>query len=184
MTRPVRPAWVPQACSGAWLSWALTLLGLWALIVCVLVWRRVPAPPPPALPERMQWQGRWLSRVPSRPPAAPLPDGVVLQSGADYGGAPGQPRLALRWLVLASSGGSVGLHPELYSRSVLGPRSRGVCRIHDVRTGLLLGVATDGTQALALLRRSDPTALERLPWLLGLRPWRINRCLFVGVLPR
>ena len=35
----------------------------------------------------------------------------------------------------------------------------------------------------ALLRRNDPDGREKLQWALGLRPWRLNRCLFVGVLP-
>lgn len=170
--------------AGRWLQLALTLLSVWALIEAVLVWGRAPAPSPPALPARMQFQGRWLQQRNPSPLVAPLPDGVLLQAGADYGNSAGPAPLRLRWLALASSGGSVGLDPERLSVSVLGPKARGVCRMYDARSGALLGVAANGTEALALLRRNDPSGIERLQWALGLRPWRINRCLFVGVLPR
>ena len=163
---------------------ALTVLTVWALVEAVMVWGRAPAPPPPPLPERMQFQGRWLERRPPAPLAAPLPDGVILQGGADYGHDLGQTRLRLRWLALASSGGSVSLDPARLSLSVLGPAGTGVCRIHAVRSGAFLGVASTDTEALALLRRNDPTGLERLQWALGLRSWRNNRCLFVGAMHR
>jgi len=178
---PQEPIQVPTA---RWLSLALSVLTLWALVEAVLAWGRAPAPPPPHLPARMQLQGRWLERRAPSPLAAPLPEGVLLQAGADYGSGSGQARLRLRWLALASSGGSVGLDPERLSLSVLGRGNKGVCRIHDARRGALLGVAATGTEALVLLRRNDPSGLERLQWVLGLRPWRSNRCLFVGVLPR
>ena len=184
MSHSSNPApWLLRS-GGAWLPLALAMLTAWALIETVMVWVRAPAPPPPALPARLQWQGVWLHRVPPRPLAAPLPEDVVLQSGGDYTGGPGQPRLLLRWLALTSSGGSVGLDPERLSVSVMGSTARGVCRIHDSRSGALLGVAANGAQALALLRRNDPTGIERLQWVLGLRSWRSNRCLFVGELPR
>jgi hypothetical protein len=175
---------ITSCSAGRWLPLALALLSGWALIEAVWVWGRAPAPPPPALPERMQLQGRWLARRKPSPLVAPLPDGVLLQAGADYGSGAGPAPLRLRWLALASSGGSVGLDPERLSVSVLGPKARGVCRMVDARSGALLGVAANGTEALALLRRNDPSGIERLQWALGLRPWRINRCLFVGVLPR
>ena len=159
----------------------LLLISAWAVVEVFLVWQRQPAPPPPLLPQQMQFEGRWFERQPDTPAVAALPDGVVLQSGADYTDAPSRSRLLLRWLAFSSSGGSVAIDPNQLAHSLMGPSAHGVCRIHDSRTGDLLGVAATGSEALALFRRNDPTGLDTLSWALGLRPWRVNRCLFVGV---
>ena len=159
-------------------------LCLWALAQVVLVIWRPPAPPPPPLPGRMQWQGRWLDRtMPPLAARAPLPPGMVIQSAADYAG-PGAPRLLLRWVARTSSGDGVRFEPEGLALALLGPGASGACRVYDDATGRLLGIGRTGAETKALLRRNDPDRLQRLQWVLALRPWRLNRCLFVAALPR
>lgn len=168
----------------AWLPLVLALFSVWGVGQAVSAWSRPPAPPAPPLPERLQWQGRWLGRRPAAAPRAPWPEGVLLQGGADYGLAGAESVLALRWFAMRSSGDSVSLDPARLALAVLGPGGHGLCRIHHASSGALLGVASDATGVLSLLRRNNPTGVERLRWALGLRPWRSNRCLFVGVVPR
>ena len=171
---PARPSWIEPL---------LVVLSLWALAQALLVWSRPPAPPPPPLPARMQLQGLWLNRQPPMAPLAPVPPGMVIQSAADYL-APGSPRLLLRWVARTSSGDGARFEPDGLALALMGPKGRGSCRVYDDATGRLLGVGRTGAETKALLRRNDPDGLQRLEWALGLRPWRLNRCLFVGVLPQ
>ena len=164
-----------------WLQPLLLLICTWGGVEAVLAWWRQPAPPP-VLPTRLQFQDRWYERE-SKPPALhPLPPGVDVKRAADYR-APGAPRLAFRWLVTDSSGSGVRLEPEKLSPLLFGPGHLGSCRVYDPNTGVLLGVAKDGAGVRRLLASTDPQGLQRLEWALGLRPWRQNRCLLVGILP-
>lgn len=167
-----------------WLPPMLALLSLWALLEAVLVWQRPPGPPPPPLPERMQLLGHWLSAAKKPLQLGSLPEGMTLQSAASYNAEGKGPRLLLAWIVLQSSGNTVSLDPPRLALALLGPDAKGACRIHSRRDGRLIGVGSTGAEVGELLRQNDPDSLEKLQWALGLRPWRLNRCLFVGVVGR
>jgi hypothetical protein len=137
---------------------------------------------PPTLPSRIQLDGRWYVRDPKLPAMPELPSGVVIRRGANYLSVDGQ-RLAMRWLVNESSGSGVRLEPEKLSATLLGRGTQGFCRVYQPSTGVFLGTARTGSEVKSLLATTDPRGMDRLQWLLGLRPWRQNRCLFVGKLP-
>jgi hypothetical protein len=163
------------------LSLILWLLCCWAGILALLSWRREPAAAP-ALPERMQLQGVWLQRSPKPIAAVKFPEALHLLSGADYPRPDGS-RLVLRWLAHGSSGSGVTFELNSLNTRFLGSSRRGVCRVLDPRSGTLLGVAQTDQALQALLSRTNPRGSELLAWAMGLRGWRSNRCLFVGVAP-
>lgn len=163
------------------LSLILWLLCGWAGIVALLSWWRQPAAAP-ALPDRVQLQGVWLQRSTHPIAAVTLPEPLHLLSGADYPRPDGS-MLQLRWLVHGSSGSGVTFEFDRLKTHLLGAGQRGVCRVYDPRSGVLLGVAHTDQALHTLLARTNPRGPELLAWALGLRGWRINRCLFVGVAP-
>ena len=172
---------VSAAASFPWLEPVLAVLCAWAGVEAVLAWWRQPPPPPP-LPNRIQLEGRWFQREPKLPHIPSLPSGVVVRRAADYQASNGQ-RLALRWLVNESSGSGVRLEPEKLSPVLLGSGRLGVCRVTNANTSSLLGTGRTGPEIKALLALNKPHGLQQMEWVLGLRPWMQNRCLFVGRLP-
>lgn len=175
----------PQSASTerAWLQPVLVVFTGWALLQSLLAWWRPPAPPPPPLPQRLQLEGQWLERRPAAKPVGALPDGNEVQRGADYS-APGSPRLVLRWIVRTSSGSGVRFDPDLLAAALIGPKANGVCRFYDPDSGRLIGSSSTTEGSKALMRHTNPDAWQRLQWAAGLRPWRVNRCLFVAVAKR
>ena len=164
-----------------WLEPLLAIVCLWAGVQAVLVWWRTP-PLPPELPSRIQLQRRWYQRTTTPPSLPQLPSGVVVRRAADYRASNGE-RLAMRWLVNESSGSGVRLEPEKLSTALLGRQTNVVCKVYDMSSGRLLGTASTGLDVKHLLSSQQPRGTDRLLWALGLRPWRENRCLFIGKLP-
>lgn len=166
-----------------WLQPLLSLLTLWAVWQAFSVlWRPGFAPTPP-LPDRVRLHGQWLPRHSASAPHSDLPVGLAILSGADYS-VTGSPRVLARWLVHHSSGDGVSFPMREIGIALTGHAIPAQCRVYSASTGRLLGIADHAEAIQALLRRNDPTGLQRLQWALGLRPWRLNRCLYVGIAPK
>jgi len=164
---------------GQWLQAVLGVFTLWACAETVLVWNRMPRPHL-ALPHAMQWQGQWLKRQPPASTPKSLPERVLILGGADYQ-APGSPKLALRWIGSASSGNGVILPFQDLAPALLGSGASGLCRVYTDDGEVLLGLARTDKELKSLLRRNTPQGKDLGFWILGLRPWSLNRCLYVAV---
>jgi hypothetical protein len=162
----------------------LAALVLWAAGLSLeSLWRRPGIEAPPALPPRLLVEGKRFEQQaeppPAQPPGGPLPGGMTVPVAADYRAADGSV-MALRWLSLTSSSGhgvSFGLAslPELF----LGPGASGHCQLDGLPGSGARPLSSDADLMAALAER-NPRGFQRLAWLLGLRPFRSNACLWVG----
>lgn len=165
-------------------SLLLAALVLWgAGLSLESLWRRPGSAPAPVLPPQLLVEGRLYERQPApppaRPPGGPLPGVMRVPVAADYRAADGG-RLALRWISLASSSGS-GVSFELASlpELFLGPGASGHCLLDGLPGSGAPALASDA-ELMAALAARNPLGPQRLVWLLGLRPFRSNACLWVG----
>ena len=168
-----------KASKGQLLQAMLGALSLWACAESVLVWNRLPRPHQ-AFPEAMQWQGQWLKRRPPSSAPKSLPERVLILGGADYH-RPGSPKMALRWVGTASSGSGVFFPLQDLAPALLGRGATGVCRVYSDDGKVLLGEARTEEALEVLLRRNAPRGHDFVVWMLGIRPWSLNRCLYVAV---
>jgi hypothetical protein len=105
---------------------------------------------------------------------------MFLRASADYR-APDGRVLALRWITLGtSSGRESGFPLERISGALLGPGVRGGC-LHDTTDLGQTGPLRSPEQLQHALASGNPRGLDRFIWLLGLRPYRSNHCLWVGM---
>lgn len=160
-------------------SGALALLAGWAAVLSVESWFRAPGMERPApFPEQLLHEGRLYERRPAAPEVKPLPSGLLILEAADYL-APGRPRLALRWLTLASSARAINFPLEKVAPAVLGPGATGFCQL-ALRPGTDAPRLRTERQLVEALKATSPRGRERWLWLAGLRPYRSNACLWTG----
>lgn len=161
----------------------LLLLAAWASVLSLEVWFRPPGfSTERGLPARLEREGVVWRRLPGPPaPAAgKLPQGVAVLEAADYApdGAD-QAGLHLRRVGLATSGTGVYLPVENLGPALLGDGASGSCVVLDARGAVSASQSTaEAWAAWAASRRPDLG--QQLLWLLGLRPFRANTCLWQG----
>lgn len=161
----------------------LLLLAAWASLLSVESWFRTPGfSIERGLPPRLERDGVVWRRLPGppAPAASTLPKGVTLLEAADYApdGAD-QPGLYLRRVGLATSGTGVHLPVQEQGLALLGEGASGSCVVLDERGNVRASQHTaEAWAAWAAPRRPDRG--QQLRWLLGLRPFRANTCLWQG----
>jgi hypothetical protein len=178
----MKPALPRRLPSCSWRLAALLLLAGWATLLSVETWFRSPGfSGERGLPRELEREGRVWRRQPSPlPPAAELPEGVAVLEAADYAHDPRDPqRLHLRRLGLATSGTGVDLPVEKLAPALLGEGATGRCVVLDERGAVRESLPTAEAWA-AWIAPQRPDRGELLRWLLGLRPFRANTCLWEG----
>ncbi len=161
----------------------LVLLAAWATLLSVETWFRSPGfSTARGLPSQLVRRGEVWRRHPQPPgaPAGELPDGVAVLEAADYvPEKPGLPRLHLRRLGLATSGTGVDLPVEDLAAALLGEGAQGRCVVLD-GAGAVISEQPTAEAWAAWIAPQRPSRPELLRWLLGLRPFRANTCLWDG----
>lgn len=161
----------------------LLLLAAWATLLTVESWFRSPGfSTEKGLPTQLERRGQLWRRDPQTPapPVAELPDGVAVLEAADYiPEKPDLPRLHLRRLGLATSGTGVDLPVIDLAATLLGDGASGSCVVLDARGMVTADLPTAEAWA-AWIAPQRPSRGELLRWLLGLRPFRANTCLWEG----
>jgi hypothetical protein len=175
----------PRLPSCSWRLAALLLLAGWATLLSLETWFRSPGfSSERGLPRQLEREGRmWRRQASSVAPVAELPAGVALLEAADY--APDPPegeRVHLRRLGLATSGTGVDLPVEALAAALLGEGATGRCVVLDERGAVRESQATAAAW-VAWIDPQRPDRGELLRWLLGLRPFRANTCLWEGRQP-
>lgn len=150
----------------------------WAALDSFMAWWREPHRPPP-LPAAIQFRGKLYVRSHPIVVSAPLPGGISILSSSSYQANTGH-SLSLFWLASQSSGSGVLFDLNAFSLILIGPNATSFCRFYDPINGDFIGVATVASDAKSLLSRTRPYGVHAMQWFLGLRPWQVNRCLFVG----
>lgn len=171
----------PDNGPGGWRLASLLLMAAWASVLSVEVWFRSPGfSTESGLPRQLEREGRLWRRQPAWPPVGKLPDGVVVLEAADYTlDGPDRQRLHLRRLGLATSGTGVDLPVEDLAAGLLGKGASGRCVVLDGGGAVIAEMPTAEAWA-AWIAPQRPSRNELFRWLLGLRPFRANTCLWEG----
>ncbi|MCT0202166.1 hypothetical protein [Synechococcus sp. CS-603] len=166
-------------------AWGLFALAGWATVLSLeTLFRQPGAGPWPALPDQIERQGRVYRRAPAADDPGDPPPALTLVAAANYQpkGAGGGPPIRLRLLTLASSGTGVEMPVEAIGQDLIGPGSKGRCVVLDANGTIQSEQPTDAAwQAWKAPQRPSPQDIGA--WLVGLRPYRANTCLWES-LPR
>ncbi len=157
------------------------ILALWAVALSLeSLFRRGGFASEQGLPQRLERQGSLYLRSPVTTSDKPPPEGVVVLEAADYVKAsPGVPSAAirLRRVSLLRSTQALSLPVERLGPALLGAGGKGRCVVIDRRGAILMELPT--SEAWLSWRDSQrPGTAETLAWLGGLRPRRVNGCLW------
>ncbi|MCP9927876.1 hypothetical protein [Cyanobium sp. CH-040] len=175
----------------------LVALAGWASLLALESWWRLPAAgPEQGLPERLVLDGRPYRRFSGvqapLPPKRALPIGLVLLEAADYRPAPASGDgaadgtadgaaavLQLRRVVHARTGNSGVMPVRAITRALAGSDGQGRCVRLDA-DGRVQNTPAESAASAAPTAPESPGGVERLIWLAGLRPYRVNTCLWLG----
>jgi hypothetical protein len=155
-----------------WRTIVLASLAGWATLISIeSLWRPPGSPVRSGLPPSLLLEGRRLPRRDAARPSAKLPEGISLLEAAHYG------PVRLLHLAHGRTGRSGGMPVEAINEALTGSAGGGACLLLTAEGSISREMATQNEWA-AVLHPRPPSPLQRLAWLAGLRPYRVNACLW------